>query len=594
MPVFRSRRSPKRLLATILFTDIVGSTDLAASLGDESWQRLVAAHHAAVRRELRRFRGRELDTAGDGFFVAFGQPAQAVRAADAIVAAVSELGVSIRAGLHTGETEAADGKVGGIAVHIASRVMSAAEPGEVLVSGTLRDLVAGSGLEFRDRGVQTLKGVPGDWHLWALVREATDVDQDAMPGSVGVPVAGAGLPLPLPDKPSIAVLPFTNRSGDPEQDYFADGIVEDVITGLSRIKWIFVIARNSSFAYRGDAVDVKQVGRELGVRYVLEGSVRKSENRVRITAQLIDAETGTHVWADRYDRALDDIFAVQDELTISVVGAIEPTLRSAEIERARRKRPDSLDVYDLYLRALPFTFTAMPEDADKGLTLLARAVELEPEYAAAHAMIAWCHEQRYLRGGLHEEARRAALHHARTAIAVGGDDAAALATAGFVIAVVEDDYETATAAFDRSFALSSSSALALGFSSIVRAWKGDDAMAVDQAERAIRLSPFDPLLYVPYVGLAYAHFGSGRFAEAATAASRASQSNPRFSMPYVLHAAALANLGRREEAQVVADRLRQVEPALTASAAIRSARFANPDKNTELRDALLLAGLPES
>jgi adenylate cyclase len=583
--VFRSRRSPERLLATILFTDMVGATQLAARLGDQSWQRLVAAHHAAVRRELRRFRGRELDTAGDGFFAIFDQPAQAVRAADAIVAAVSKLGVSIRAGLHTGEAEAADGKVGGIAVHIANRVMSAAEPDEVLVSGTLRDLVAGSGLEFRDRGLQVLKGVPGEWRLWALAREGND--------AASGPEASTGVPLPLPDKPSIAVLPFSNLSGDQEQDYFADGMVEDIITGLSRIKWIFVIARNSSFVYKGRAIDVKQVGSELGVRYVLEGSVRKSGSRVRITAQLIDTETGAHIWADHYDRALEDIFAVQDELTINVVGVIEPTLRKAEIERARRKRPDSLDAYDLYLRALPFAFTAMPEDADKALPFLARAVELDPDYAAAHAVIAWCHEQRYLRGGLHEESRQAALDHARTAISAGGDDAAALATAAFVVAVVEDDYETATAAFDRSFALSSSSALALGFSSIVRAWQGDDATAVDHATRAIRLSPFDPLLYVPYIGLAYAHFAAGRFEEAVAAAGRASQSNPRFSMPHVLHAAALASLGRSEEAKVVVERLRQLEPSLTVSTAIRSARFANPDKNAELGEALLLAGLPD-
>jgi adenylate cyclase len=572
----------------------VGSTELAARLGDRAWQQLVVAHHAAVRRDLNRFRGREIDTAGDGFFATFEQPAQAVRAAEAIVASVAELGISIRAGLHAGETEAAGHKIGGIAVHIANRVMSAAKPGEVLVSGTVRDLVAGSGLEFSDRGLHELKGVPGEWHLWALDREVTDASRDAIAGAVHVPIAGPAPPsLPLPDKPSIAVLPFTNLSGDPEQDYFADGIVEDIITGLSRIKWFFVIARNSSFAYRGKAMDVKQVGRELGVRYVLEGSVRKSGDRVRITAQLIDAGTGGHIWADRYDRALDDIFAVQDELTISVVGVIEPTLRKAEIERARRKRPDSLDAYDLYLRALPFAFTAMPQDADKALTLLDRAIELEPDYAAAHAMIAWCHEQRYLRGGLHEQVKQAALHHARTAITVGGDDATALATAGFVIAVIEYDYETATDAFDRAFALSSSSALAFGFSSIVRAWKGDDATAVDHATRAIRLSPFDPLLYVPYVGLAYAHFAARRFEEAAAAAGQASQSNPKFSMPYVLHVAALAKLGRGEEARVVADRLREVEPGLTVSTAIRSARFANPDKNAELGDALLQAGLPE-
>ena len=449
-------------MATILFTDIVGSTELAASLGDQAWRRLVAAHHAAVRRELRRFGGREVDTAGDGFFATFGQPAQAVRAADRIVTAVAKLGVSVRTGLHTGEVETAGEKIGGIAVVIASRVMSAAGPGEVLVSGTLRELVAGSGLDFSDRGRHELKGVPGEWHLWALGREAAEADRVAIAG-VRVPQArGARPSLPLPDKPSIAVLPFTNLSGDAEQDYFADGVVEDIITGLARIKWLFVIARNSSFVYKDKTVDVKQVGRELGVRYVLEGSVRKSSNRVRIAAQLIDAASGTHIWADHYDRALDDIFAVQDELTISVVGIIEPTLRQAEIERAKRKRPDSLDAYDLYLRALPFAFTAMPQDADKALALLERAIEFEPDYAAAHAIVAWCHEQRYLRGGLHEQTRQAALRHARKAIAAGNDDAAALATAAFVVAVVDSDFEAATAAFDRSFALSSSSALALG------------------------------------------------------------------------------------------------------------------------------------
>jgi adenylate cyclase len=577
----------------MLFTDIVGSTELAASLGDRAWRDLLAAHHAAVRRELRRFGGREVDTAGDGFFATFDQPAQAVRAADGILSAVAKLGISARAGLHTGEAEAAGQKIGGLAVHIASRVTSAAAAGEVLVSGTLRELVVGSGLDFSDRGLHQLKGVPGEWRLCALVRNASEADQAAI-GNVPVPHSrGDQSTLLLPDKPSIAVLPFANLSGDPEQDYFADGIVEDIIAGLSRIKWVFVIARNSSFVYKGRAIDVKQVGRELGVRYVLEGSVRKASNRVRIAAQLIDAVSGTHIWADRYDRALDDIFAVQDELTISVVGVIEPTLRQAEIQRAKRKRPDSLDAYDFYLRALPFAVTAMPQDADPALALLERAIELEPDYAAAHALVAWCHEQRYLRGGLQEETKTAALRHARKAIAVGGDDAEALATAGFVIAVVESDYETATDAFDRSFSLSPSSALALGFSSIVRAWNGDDATAVEQAERAIRLSPLDPLLYLPYVGLAYAHFAAGRFADAATAAGRASRSNPKFTMPHVLHAAALANLGRDEEAMAAVDRLCELEPQLTVGTAIRSARYVDPAKNAEVGQALRRAGLPE-
>jgi adenylate cyclase len=314
--------------------------------------------------------------------------------------------------------------------------------------------------------------------------------------------------LPLPDKPSIAVLPFQNMSADPEQEFFSDGITEDITTALSKVHWFFVIARNSSFTYKGRAIDVKQVGRELGVRYVLEGSVRKGGNRVRITAQLIDTTNGAHLWADRFDGLLEEVFELQDKVAISVAGVIEPTLRQAEIERARRKRPDSLDAYDLYLRALPYAVAAMPEDADKALPLLGQAIELEPDFPAAHAMIAWCHEQRYLRGGMQEETKNAALRHARQAIAAGGDDAAALATAGFVIAVAGRDYETALTAFDRSFALSSSSALALSFSSIVRAWKGDDAIAVEQANRALRLSPFDPMPHAREVELWEAIKGS--------------------------------------------------------------------------------------
>jgi adenylate cyclase len=404
----------------------------------------------------------------------------------------------------------------------------------------------------------------------------------------------ARVPLPLPDKPSIAVLPFRNMSGDQEQEYFADGMVEEIITALSRIRWLFVIARNSSFTYKSQAVDVKQVGRELGVRYVLEGSVRKGGNRVRITAQLIDTTNGAHLWADRFDGSLEDIFDLQDKVAISVAGVIEPTLRQSEIERARRKRPDSLDAYDLYLRALPSIFTPMPEDADKALPLLGKAIQLEPDYKAAHAMIAWCHEVRYLRGGVQEETRLAALHHARLAIAGGGDDAAALATAGFVIAVCGHDFETALTPFDRSFALSSSSALALGLSSIVRAWKGDDAIAVEHAERAIRLSPFDPLIYLPYVGLAYAHFAASRFEETVAAASLAIQSSPRFTVPQILHTAALGCLDRGEDAKAAVQRLLELQQGITVATAILSARYVNAEKIAALANALRRARLPEA
>jgi adenylate cyclase len=246
------------------------------------------------------------------------------------------------------------------------------------------------------------------------------------------------------------------------------------------------------------------------VRYVLEGSVRKAGNRVRITAQLIDATSAAHVWAERYDRALDDIFALQDELTLSVVGAIEPSLQQAEIARARRKRPDSLDAYDLYLRALPTASIAMPDTADAALPLLQQAIAIEPDYAAAHAAIAFCYENRFIRGGRSEDDKSTALRHARTAIATGGDDATALALAGFVIGILERDYHSAFAAFDRALALSPSSAIALCFSAHVRAWAGDYPTAVEQAEQSLRLSPFGSLAFVPHVGLAYAHFFAGR------------------------------------------------------------------------------------
>jgi TolB-like protein len=393
------------------------------------------------------------------------------------------------------------------------------------------------------------------------------------------------------DRPSIAVMPFSDLSGGQEQEYFADGMVAEIITGLSRVKWLFVISRSSTFIYKGKQIDVKTVGRDLGVRYVLEGSVRRLGGQVRVTGQLIETETAAHVWADRYEGSLQNIFALQDEMTMSIVSAVEPTLRKAEIERSRRKRPDSLDAYDLYLRALPLVATAMPGNADKALPLLEEAIRLEPDYAVAHGFIAWCHEQRYLRGGLRAETREAACHHAHVAIEVGGDDAMALAMGGFVIGVMERDYETALEALDRSLMLSPSSALAYGFSSIIRAWRADDRTAVEHAETGIRLGPYDPLIYLPYVGLAYSHFFMGNFLEAASAARRASAANPRFSVPCYLHIAALVGLGRIDEATSMAASLLQLQPGFTVSGLV-SGNITTPERMAKLADALLRVRLP--
>jgi len=396
----------------------------------------------------------------------------------------------------------------------------------------------------------------------------------------------------LPDKPSLAVLPFQNMSGDPDQDYFCDGMVEDIITGPSRVKWLFVIARNSTFTYKGRAVDVKQVSRELGVRYVLEGSVRRATDRVRISGQLIDAANGAHLWAERYDRKLDDIFALQDEITVSIVGAIEPSLRMAELERVRRKRSDSLDAYDLVLQAQPDANSAMPEAETNALVLLDRALALEPRYTLAHGYAALCHHNLFLRTGLREEERAASVRHAQAAIAYGQDDALALSLAGFSIAMDAHDRRAAFAAFDGALALSPSSALTYIAASVVYGWAGISERAIDWARRGMRLSPFDPWTYGVYHALTLGHFYLGNYEEAADAARKAVQANPGFSISHMLLAAPLAKLGRLDEAKAAAARVLVLQPNFRHSRQFAGVNCA-PTLAASMGEALRAAGLPE-
>jgi TolB-like protein/Tfp pilus assembly protein PilF len=398
--------------------------------------------------------------------------------------------------------------------------------------------------------------------------------------------------LGLPDKPSVAVLPFSNLSGDPEQNYFADGMVDDIITGLSRIKWLFVIARNSTFTYKGRAVDVKQVSRELGVRYVLEGSVRKAADRVRISGQLIDAATGAHVWAERYDRKLDNIFSLQDEIALSVVGAIEPSLRLAEVERVKRKRPDSLDAYDLVLRAQPDVYSGMPERATEALLLLERALALDPTYALAHAFAAMCRHSRFLRAGLHEEDRAASIRHAQAAILHGQDDALAMTFAGFSIGMDGHDRAAAFTAFEAALAVSPSTALAYILGSVILGWTGEAERAIEWGERAMRLSPFDPWAFAAFHSLTLGHFQRGRYAEAVNAANKAVQSNPSHSISYMLLAAPLAKLGRLKEAKAAAARVLELQPAFRYSRQFSGVDCA-PALASSLSEALRPTGLPE-
>ncbi len=398
--------------------------------------------------------------------------------------------------------------------------------------------------------------------------------------------------LALPDKPSVAVLPFTNLSADPEQEYFADGMVEDIIAGLSRIKWLFVVARNSSFTYKGKAVDAKQVGRDLGVRYLLEGSLRKVGTRLRISAQLIEAATGTHLWAERYDRDFGEVFAIQDEITIAVVGAIEPSLRAAEIELVKRKRPENLDAYDLVLRALPEVYTCMPAGALNSLSFIERALVLEPNYALAHGVAAWAHEILFVRGGMQDENRRGAIDHAHAAITHGRSDPMALTFGAFSVAMVEHDRTAAFDAFEEALRLCPSCAPAYIFGSAPLSFAGQAERAISWGESALRLSPFDPMSYVAYHGITVGNFHLGRYEEAANAARKAVQSNRGFSFSYALLAAPLEKLGRIEEARGALVRVRELQPNFSISRQCEAVGIV-PAVAEPLIEALREAGLSD-
>jgi adenylate cyclase len=392
--------------------------------------------------------------------------------------------------------------------------------------------------------------------------------------------------------PSIAVLPFKNLSDDPAQEYFADGLVEELIIDLSKMPGLFVIARNSTFAYKGKAVDIREVAKALGVRYVLEGSVRKFAGRVRITGQLVEGAGGTHVWADKFEGAVEDIFHLQDQLTDSIVGALEPTLRRVEIERARRKRPEVLDAYDFYLRALPHAFDNILAENDEAIRLLNESLRLDPNYAPAHAHAAWCYEQRFFRGGFHPDDRTAALEHARLALKFGIDDTQALSIAAFIQANITHDYESAIRILDPALEMNSNSALAFGFSALVHALSESYERASEQALKALRLSPFDPLNYHPNFALAMVCIFNGRFEDATHYASLTIQAKPSFSVPYILLVASHVSLNNLDSARAAAEQLRKVAPGFTISGFVR-ADYWRPPLMKMLAEALQKAGLPE-
>ena len=402
--------------------------------------------------------------------------------------------------------------------------------------------------------------------------------------------------LAYPDKPSIVVLPFQNMSGDPEQDYFADGMVEDITTALSRVHWLFVIARNSSFTYKGRGVDVKQVGRELRVRYVLEGSVRRAANRVRITAQLIDAATSVHLWADRFDGSLEDIFDLQDQVTASVVGAIAPKLEQAEIERARRKPTESLDAYDFYLRAMASLYQWTRESNNEALRMLFRAIELDPNFASAYGVAAWCYVWRKTQGWVTDSVQDAteAMRLARRAVALGKDDAIALSAGGYTLAHIGGDLDGGAAFIERALAINPNLAGTWLNSGWVRVWLGESEVAIEHLARAMRLSPVDPILFRMQGATASAHFFAGRYDEASSWAEKALRENPNLQQALRVCAASHALAGRLERARETIACMRPLDPDLRISnLKIRLPTLRRPKDFARYVEGLRKAGVPE-
>lgn len=434
----------------------------------------------------------------------------------------------------------------------------------------------------------------GDVSLVDVGNDVSARDLGAVDGSSGEARAAAPA-LPLPDKPSITVLPFQNLSGDPEQEYFTDGVVEDIITALSRIRWLFVIARNSSFTYKDRTVDPTEVGRELGVRYVLEGSVRKSGNKVRITGQLVDATTGAHLWAERFEGTFDNIFELQDGIAESVVGAIAPQLERIEIERAKSKPTESLDAYDYYLRGMAKLHSGTREALEAALPLFYKSIALDDEFAAAYAGAAWCFFWRKLNGWMVDRTAEIAegARLARLAVELGRDDAVALTRGGHALGHLTDDLDAGIALVDRARLLNPNFALAWFLGGVLRVFRGETESAMKDLTHAVRLSPLDPEMFRMQTGTAIAHFFSRNYDDALVWAEKALANLPSLLAAVALAAASHALAGRPDEARRYMQRLRQLDPTLSVSNLRDWLPIHRPDDFKRFADGLRLAGLPE-
>jgi adenylate cyclase len=467
--------------------------------------------------------------------------------------------VQFRVGINVGDIISDSNDIYGDGVNVAARLEALAEPGGIMVSRNVHDQVCDKlSFGFEDMGEQTVKNIARPIGVHRI-----DLTKNAGPPVVKSAVAVPKSELAGPDRPSIAVLPFANMSGDPEQEYFADGISEDIITALSKLRWFFVIARNSSFTYKGKAVDVKRVARELGVRYVLEGSVRRGGNRVRITAQLIDAATGNHIWADRYDGDLTDVFELQDEITMKVVAAIEPKLLEAEGIRSQNRSPDDLSAWDMVIQANSLFWRLTKAEMEAAIAILTRAVDLYPDYAPAHSMLAFMLLMSgYIGWVMMEPQLQQAAGLAARAEQLDHSDPWAHLALGYV-AFVRRRTSVAAAEFQRALALNPNFAAARGYLGWALAFDGQSEQAIPHLEEAIRMSPHDPQNAVYNTGLAVAHYLSGRFVEAVEYSRETLQQRSIFTAGHRIYCASLAQNGQIDEAREALAGLKQVHPDLS-------------------------------
>ncbi|ANY83508.1 hypothetical protein BB934_35175 (plasmid) [Microvirga ossetica] len=573
-----------RRLAAILAADVVGFSSMMEKDEEGTLVRIKALQRETVESYVAQHHGRTVKTTGDGFLIEFPSPVEAVRCAISIQEKTATGPLQLRIGINLGDIIIEeDGDVYGEGVNVAARLEALCDPGGVLISGKVFDEIEGKiNRTFESRGEQTVKNITRPVRVYSF----GGIESARADTSVRT--------LSLPDKPSIAVLPFTNLSEDPDQTFLAEAIVDEVTSALSRFRSLFVIARSSTLAYKERAVDVKRVSRELGVRYVLEGTMRRAGDRVRITAQLIDGQSGSYIWSDHYDGEITDLFDLQDRITVSIIGALQPTIRSSEIERARRKRPGNLHAYDYVMRALPSIWAVERATNEEALGLLEQAMALDPSYALPKALAAWCHGQRvpFLWTNHPEEERSAALRVAKEAARLDSDDPLVLTVLASAHAVGRE-FTEAVPLIDRAVQLDPNSAWAWHHSGFIRTFLNQPDLAIEHFQRSIRISPLDPYNFNAAIGIGIAHFHAERFAEAASWVCQGIAEKPSATWAWRIVAAAYANLGRLDEAREALARLVQAHPGITIAAIKQASMPPSRSFQDALFGGLRAAGLPE-